>query len=164
MTKEPLDPKEPMMKKILYLDMDNVLVDFPSGIARLDADTLAAFKERLDEVPGIFSLMDPMPGAVDAYRQLADQFDTYILSTAPWQNPSAWSDKLLWVKEHLGNRAHKRLILSHHKHLNLGDFLVDDRTKNGADRFSGEHIHFGQDRFPGWSETLAYLLERAGGR
>lgn len=162
MTKEPLDPKEPMMKKILYLDMDNVLVDFPSGIARLDADTLAAFKERLDEVPGIFSLMDPMPGAVDAYRQLADQFDTYILSTAPWQNPSAWSDKLLWVKEHLGNRAHKRLILSHHKHLNHGDFLVDDRTKNGADRFSGEHIHFGTERFPGWPEVLGYLLEQAG--
>jgi FMN phosphatase YigB (HAD superfamily) len=38
MTKEPLDPKEPMMKKILFLDMDNVLVDFPSGIARLNAD------------------------------------------------------------------------------------------------------------------------------
>ena len=152
------------MKKILYLDMDNVLVDFPSGIARLDADIQAAFKERLDEVPGIFALMDPMPGAVDAYQQLADQFDTYILSTAPWQNPSAWSDKLLWVKEQLGNRAHKRLILSRHKHLNLGDFLVDDRTKNGADRFSGEHIHFGQGSFPGWPETLAYLLERAGGR
>ncbi len=24
------------MKKIVYLDMDNVLVDFPSGIAQLD--------------------------------------------------------------------------------------------------------------------------------
>ena len=62
-------------------------------------------------------------------------FDTYVLSTAPWENPSAWSDKLVWVKKHLGQLAYKRLILSHHKNLNSGDFLVDDRTRNGVDKF-----------------------------
>lgn len=29
----------------------------------------------------------------------------------------------------------------------LVDFLVDDRPNNGADRFAGEWIHFGFDRF-----------------
>ena len=29
-----------MDKKILYVDMDNVLVDFPAGIAHLDDETL----------------------------------------------------------------------------------------------------------------------------
>ncbi len=145
------------MKKILYLDMDNVLVDFQSGIDRLDEETLLAYPER-DEVPGIFALMQPKQGAVEAFHKLAPLFDTYILSTAPWDNPSAWSDKLHWVKEHLGEPAKKRLILTHHKNLNLGDFLVDDRLKRGVDRFQGEHIHFGQGQFHGWTEVLGYLL------
>jgi 5'(3')-deoxyribonucleotidase len=146
--------------KILYIDMDNVLVDFPSGIARIPPEVVDQYDERLDDVPGIFSLMDPLPGAVESFEVLAGLYDTYILSTAPWENPSAWSDKLLWVKRHLGRAAHKRLILSHHKNLNEGDFLIDDRTKNGADRFRGEHIHFGQPPFPDWPAVVAYLRER----
>ena len=148
------------MKKVLYVDMDNVLVDFASGIARLDPATVQTYVGRLDEVPGIFALMDPMPGAVAAFTTLAQHFDTYLLSTSPWENPSAWSDKLLWVKTHLGEVAYKRLILTHHKNLNCGDYLIDDRTKNGVDQFQGEHIHFGTAQFPDWSAVLTYLLER----
>ncbi|MDD3182403.1 MAG: hypothetical protein PHD48_06340 [Alphaproteobacteria bacterium] len=146
--------------KTLYIDMDNVLVDFATGIAKLSKDTVDAYQGRLDEVPSIFSLMAPMRGAVEGFEVLSADFDTYILSTAPWENPSAWSDKLEWVKMHLGTHAYKRLILSHHKNLNVGDYLVDDRTKNGTDRFMGEHIHFGTDLFPDWTSVVAYLKER----
>lgn len=148
-----------MLKKILYVDMDNVLVDFPSGIAQLDTSVTQEYAGRLDEVSGIFSLMSPMAGAIEAFHELADLFDTYILSTAPWENPSAWSDKLLWVKNHIGKTGYKRLILSHHKNLNDGHFLVDDRTKNGVDRFPGEHIHFGTERFLDWKTVLVYLRQ-----
>jgi 5'(3')-deoxyribonucleotidase len=116
--------------KVLYVDMDSVLVDFQSGIDRLDEQTRDLFTGHLDDVPGIFSLMDPLPGAIEAYRELSSKYDTYILSTAPWHNPSAWSDKIEWVQEHLGSKegepAYKRLILSHHKNLNMGDYLIDD--------------------------------------
>ncbi len=108
--------------KIVYVDMDNVLVDFPSGINRLTPEIKARYENDLDEVPVIFSLMDPMPDAIESYHLLAKKFDTYILSTSPWLNPSAGSDKLLWVQKYLGEVAYKRLILSHHKHLNKGDF------------------------------------------
>jgi len=47
--------------QILYVDMDNVLVDFPSGIARVSTELQCEYDNRLDEVPGIFSLMQPMP-------------------------------------------------------------------------------------------------------
>lgn len=143
--------------QILYVDMDNVLVDFPSGINQISMTIQAQYHDRLDEVPGIFSLMDPMPYAIESYNYLASHFDTYILSTAPWNNPSAWSDKLLWVQKYLGESAYKRLILSHHKNLNDGHYLIDDRTKNGADRFPGEHIHFGAEKFPDWVSVVEYL-------
>lgn len=148
------------MSKILYVDMDNVLVDFSTALPRIAPETLREYEGRLDEVPGIFSRMDPVAGALEAFNELAGIFDTYILSTSPWENPSAWSDKLLWVKRHLGKSAHKRLILSHHKNLNYGHFLVDDRTKNGADRFSGEHLLFGSPEFPDWPTVVGYLRER----
>jgi 5'-nucleotidase len=147
------------LKKILYIDMDNVLVDFPSGISRLEASLQSEYHDRFDEVNGIFSLMDPMDGAIEAYAKLSEKFDTYILSTSPWENPSAWSDKLLWVKKHLGKLAYKRLILSHHKHLNYGDYLIDDRPNNGADRFRGELILFGSEQFPHWEIVVEYLTK-----
>lgn len=144
--------------KILYIDMDNVLVDFPTGIARITDKQREEFDGRLDEVPGIFSLMDPMPSAIDSFQILTSNFDTYILSTAPWENHTAWSDKVNWVKKYLGAPAYKRLILSHNKHLNAGDYLIDDRLKNGADRFKGEHIQFGTEKFPDWKSVCAYLI------
>lgn len=148
-------------RRTLYIDMDNVLVDFPSAFRYLSRDDHIVYADRLDEVPGIFSKMVPIPGAIDAFKELSELFDTYLLSTAPWENPSAWSDKLLWVKTYLGQAGYKRLILSHHKHLNRGDFIVDDRTKNGVDKFEGQHIHFGTTQFPDWPTVVAYLRKRA---
>ena len=150
-----------MKKKILYFDMDNVLVDFKSGIDREDARTLKEYKGRLDEIPGIFSLMNPMPGAIEAFQTLSKVYDVYILSTAPWLNPTAWSDKLQWVQKYLGDVAYKRLILSHHKNLNKGDYLIDDRRKNGAAEFEGELIEFGSEDFPDWDAIVKYLLKDA---
>jgi 5'(3')-deoxyribonucleotidase len=154
------DEKGSLMKT-LYIDMDNVLVDFKSGIAKLPADQVAAAGDELDNVPGIFALMEPMPGAVAAFTELSTLFDVYILSTAPWGNPTAWSDKLLWVKRYLGKPAEKRLILSHHKNLNRGDFIVDDRTRHGVDKFQGMHIHFGTPDWPDWQPVLVYLRSHA---
>lgn len=145
------------MKRIVYVDMDNVLVDFVSAIPHLADAVVSHYRDRLDDVPGIFALMNPMPGAIEAYAELCQRFDTYILSTAPWGNPSAWSDKLLWVQAHLGDGAHKRLILTHHKNLNMGDFLIDDQTNNGSDGFGGEHVHFGSGRYPDWPSVMEYM-------
>ena len=139
--------------------MDNVLVDFPSGISKLSQEVINEYESNLDEVPNIFSLMEPLEGAIDSFKILSQRYDTYILSTAPWKNSSAWSDKVKWVKKYLGKSAYKRLILTHHKNLNHGDYLIDDRTKNGAGEFKGELIQFGTDKFPDWKSVCSYLLD-----
>ena len=150
------------MKKIVYIDMDNVIVDFPTGIAKLDEKTRQQYKGNYDEVEGIFGLMEPMPKAIEAVNQLAEKYDIYVLSTSPWHNPSAWIDKIKWIHRYFGEDKnsvlYKRVILSHHKNLNQGDYLIDDRTANGAGKFNGEHIHFGTEKFPDWESVLKYLL------
>jgi 5'(3')-deoxyribonucleotidase len=148
--------------KTLYIDMDNTLVDFSARLDGIDPVLRERYRGREDELPGLFALMPPMPGAIEAFIELSGMFDTYILSTAPWANPSAWQHKVESVHVHLGmdrgTPAYKRLILTHHKNLNRGDFLVDDRpTRNGADRFTGEVIAFGSAAFPHWPRVVDYL-------
>ena len=157
-----------MNKLIIQIDMDNVLVDFQSGIDAMPEDVRKKYDGDEDEIPGIFSRMKPMEGAVSAFKKLAENYDVYICSTAPWENPTAWSDKKLWVEKHLGKEAYKRLTLTHHKNLVIGDYLIDDRKANGASEFKGEHIHFGvnyktgeENPFPTWASVLDYF-ERLG--
>lgn len=138
--------------------MDGVLVDNLSGIAELSTEKKQEYAGRLYAVPGVYSLMKPLEGSLDAFETLSKVYDSYILSTAPWYNTSAWSDKHQWIKKYLGEAAKGRLILSQHKHLNLGNYLIDDRTVNGVLAFQGEHIHFGSEKFPDWESVLEYLL------
>ena len=150
------------MRKTVYIDMDNVLVNFQTGIDRLSENLKQEYEGRLDEVPGIFGLMEPMIGAIDAVKNLNEYFDLYVLSTAPWKNPSAWSDKSIWIQKYFGSEPgsvfYKKLIISHHKNLNKGDFLIDDREKNGAKDFEGELILFGSERFKDWEKITVYLI------
>lgn len=79
-------------------------------------------------------------------------------NTAPWNNPSAWSDKVSWVTKYLDDIFHKRIIITHCKNLCKGDILIDDRNKNGTSEFEGEWIQFGSERYPDWNAVLNYLI------
>ena len=147
-----------MEKKRLYFDMDGVIVDFNSAVALQDEATLKEYEGRVDEIPGLFGKMKPMEGALDAVRKLNEKYDCYILSTAPWKNPSAWSDKVIWISKNLDDVFHKKVIITHCKNLCKGDILIDDRPKHGACEFEGEWIQFGSEKFPDWNAVLDYLL------
>ena len=152
-----------MKKPIIYIDMDGVLVDFESALAKVSPEILEKFTGEYDNIPGIFALMDPVPGALEAVDRLKEKYDLYILSSSPWENPTALGDKLAWVKKYFGgdgqeNIFFRKVIFSSVKHLNRGDILIDDRTANGAGDLLGRHIHFGSSEFPNWQSVLNSLL------
>lgn len=158
-TKKP-EEKSIRRKKRVFVDMDNVLVDFQSGLDLQSDEIKKEYEGRLDEIPGLFADMKPMPGAIEAMHTLQEHFDLYILSTAPWKNPSAWSDKVKWVTRYLDDVFHKRMVITHCKNLCKGDYLIDDRGKNGTSEFEGKWIQFGNNEFPGWESVVNYLLRQ----
>lgn len=108
---------------------------------------------------GFFLNNKPMEGAVNAFKALSAKYDCYIVSTPVWSNPHCWMEKRLWVEKHLGLEANKRLILTHHKNLVKGDYIIDDTKNHGVDKSEGKHIHFGTDRFIDWKNVLDFLLD-----
>ena len=150
-----------MAKKVLFEDMDGVIVDFDSARPKISADLIKA-NGKVANIPGIFSLMDPMPGAIKSIKSLAQFYDVFIASTMPWHNDSAATDKIKWIKKYFGDSEndvlYKKIILTHYKDQLIGDILIDDRTKNGASEFRGELILFGDKKFPDWSSVLRHLL------
>lgn len=147
-------------KPVIYIDMDGVLVDFNSGVDEAEPFFRERYKKNPDYIPGVFNLMKPMHGALEAVNILLQKYDLYILSTASWNNPLSWMEKRQWVGRYFGETFHKRLILTHHKELNLGDYLIDDRERNGASEFKGTLIRFGSDEFPDWQRVVDYLMNR----
>jgi 5'(3')-deoxyribonucleotidase len=142
-------------KPIVLIDMDGVICDFDKRAKELEMQGIKG--QSLFKHPSAYKDLEPIEGAIDAWHALQDKYETYILSTPPWSNPDAWAEKRMWVQQYLGDSAKKKLILCHNKGLVIGDYLIDDRIANGVADFKGEHIHFGNEKFPGWKETLIHL-------
>lgn len=159
-------------KKILYVDMDGVLANFDKAVLAIDPSivTLSShapnYRERSDKVvkvminnPRLFKDLEPIPDSIETVKRLWPYYDVLFLSTPCWFVPESFMDKMIWIDEHFGEAAANRLILSQRKELNFGAYLVDDRLANGAERFLGQHLHFGQGDFPTWVEVEKYLME-----
>ena len=157
-------------KKIVYIDMDGVLVNLGDEITRWFAahpHLKQKFKDCPDHITGLFRFPKPMEGALDAVKKLQEsgKYELFIATSSPWGNPEALTDKRYWLEYWFGETFHKRLVTTHRKDLLVGDYLIDDRTKNGAADFPGEHLQFGinwetgkEGPFPNWDSVLDYLL------
>lgn len=156
-------------KKVLYIDMDGVVADFWRAIQlnqpKIDDKnffpTYADQEKEVDVIcernPHIFQFLLPIEGAIEATKPLFEKFDVYFLSTPMWEIPESYSDKRLWLEKYYGDLANKRLILTNRKDLAIGDYLVDDRLKNGSEKFNGKLIHFGTLAFPDWDSVVKFL-------
>jgi len=67
-----------------------------------------------------------------------------------------------WIREYLDVVFHKRVIITYCKNPCKGDYLIDDRGKNGTEEFEGEWTRFGDSTFPDWNAVVNYLCETNG--
>lgn len=150
--------------------MDGVLVDFTSAIKEWFSKyphLVDRYKNNPDHIHGIFRKPKPIDGSIEAVKKLYEsgKYELFIATAAPWGNPDAATDKRYWIEEHFGNMFHKKMFITHRKDLLIGDYLIDDRIKNGAGEFKGELLKFGWDyenerwnKYPNWDSILEKLL------
>lgn len=145
------------MKKILYIDIDGVLANI--------AKSYNAYKEKYPEQPypqsqyGFFMEMEPITHAIESVEFLAQYFDVWFLTAPSFKNPMCYTEKAYWIKKHFGEAMLEKLIICSNKSLCHGDYLIDDHNYGrGQDKFTGELIHFGTNKFPNWKVVSEYLL------
>lgn len=153
-------------KDHLFFDMDGVLADFDEKLRRItgytgttDTKEWSDLADKWSRTPGFFIDLKPIEGAIDAFIRLSERYDCHILTTAPWENPSSCMEKRIWVTDNMPKElVFKKLHMSNHKNLFTGRALIDDREKNGAKDFNGEHIHLWTPKFPSIQSVVDYLL------
>lgn len=153
-------------KKILYVDMDGVIADFEAAIHKINPNIFFGLnppdKGEVDQIvidnPRMFTSLPAIEGGIEAVNRLAEYYEIYFLSSPMWEVPQSFMDKRLWIMARFGEWSKKRLILTHQKDLNIGDYLVDDRTANGASNFTGKHLLFGSEEFPNWKVVEEFLM------
>lgn len=152
-----------VMKPILYIDMDNVLADFGGYAANSLSEEIKRSTKDLDEIPGIFAQFPVVEGAKEALMELQEKYELFILSTSPWNNPTALQDKQNWIKLQFPDMFHKHVIFTHHKNFCIqpNAWLVDDRPNHGAYLFGDHWLHFGKDgKYKTWNDVKEYLMKQ----
>ncbi|NWI10307.1 NT5C protein, partial [Crypturellus soui] len=157
----------------VLVDMDGVLADFEGALLRgfarrFPAEPRVELAQRrgfsvreqyrglrpeladkvasIYESPGFFLGLDPIPGAIEAMREMMLMPDTQVfICTSPLRNyEHCILEKYKWVEKHLGPEFVERIILTRDKTVVSADLLFDDKdTIRGVElNPSWEHILF----------------------
>jgi len=139
-------------KKRIFIDMDNTLCQFSKHYAeRLKAHPEVAYPQ---SQYGFFANLEPISGAIEAYKTLEQHYEVYILTAPSYLNPLCYTEKRVWVEKHLGLQTTPNLIICQRKELLMGDYLIDDHLYP----FKGELLLFGSVQYADWDSVLKYLL------
>ena len=99
--------------KVVYIDLDGVIADFDKGKSEHPLGKVSPYIGRPDKLPGIYENLDPIEGAIDSVNKLLNsQYKIFFLSTAPWDNPDAWTHKRLWIAKYFEEKLIKKKTYS----------------------------------------------------
>ena len=140
------------MQHRIYVDMDDTLCDFmgAQSRARMKTPTQMFPQAQMD----FFRKLEPLQGAIEGMKYLNKHYDVWILTRPSIYNPLCYTEKRLWVEDHLGIDFCHKLILCPDKALLRGDILIDDQK---WEHFEGQQLVFGSKEFPNWQAVLSYL-------
>ena len=141
-----------MMKERIYIDMDNTLCDYKSKYQQIQRD-----EPKLDypqSKAGFYLDLNPLPGAIDAFRILEQHYEVYILTAPSYMNPRCYTEKRIWVEHYFDIETTKNLILCRRKGLLKGNYLIDDHP---YPEFEGKQLVFGSSDYKNWSDVLRYF-------
>ena len=150
-------------RPVLYIAMDETLCDNKNGWRKCSEEQRQQYAGRLHDLPGFFEALEPMPTAVKAFHTLAETYNVFVVTECPATNPSASAEKVRWTGHWLGVPAYNRVIVTNHKHLLYGDYLIDARMTGGAEEFMGTLLHFGEEPYRTWEDVLEFF-SRLGGQ
>jgi 5'-nucleotidase len=79
--------------------------------------------------PGIYSVLEPLPGAIEALKELNNTTDLLILTT-PSNAPESATEKIFWCRKYLPFLHRKQIMLAARKDLVYGHYLIDDSPEH----------------------------------
>ena len=150
--------------------MGGVLVDFERSVQghfEKYPYQKPIYKNHVDLIHNVFLNAKPIEGAIEAVKKLEEsgKYELFIATAAPWGNTESSSHKRIWIEQYFGKMFKRKMFVTHRKDLLMGDYLIDDRTKNGAGEFRGELLLFGysyenkkMNEYPTWESILEKLL------
>lgn len=181
-------------QKTILFDQDGVLADWQAmfdelltlqfpHISVLPREEITVFKaqslyateyqadiQKMMDTPGFYRELKPIEGAVEALHQIrAAGYETFIC-TAPYvTNETCASEKMAWVREHLGADWVKKMVITSDKTLVRGDVLIDDKPDiTGSMTPIWKHVVFDApynrhvpqrlDRWSDWEGVLDKVL------
>lgn len=145
------------MRPILYLDMDEVLVNFESS-TRIPLEEKKQYNHPRMYDYGFFLELTPVPGAIEFVEFILKEeyWDVYILTQPVTNSPSSYAEKAAWVARYLPALKGK-IIMTQDKSLHYGHVLVDDNPK--WETFQGKFFLFNKtDSSKEWHRLKLYLI------
>ena len=135
---------------VVLVDMDEVLVDLLSAWCaqyhQLGGELLApaCFKHygwedqvgdkklflQVLKSGGMFYSAKPRSGALEGFKALCRDFDTFVVTKVMSNAGRTYDGKLHWMWRHFPAFDRGRIIFTGHKHLVHGDWLIDDSVAN----------------------------------